>query len=94
MLYDCYNSFYNLGNMVLAIAGNVNIDDVTEVIESSVKTDGGEKIKRKNKELCSRTAAKLLTSKGCQSVAQASALCGFIAVLQADSAVENALFSG
>ena len=28
--------------------GNVNIDDVTEVIESSVKTDGGEKIKRKN----------------------------------------------
>lgn len=48
MLYDCYNSFYNLGNMVLAIAGNVNIDDITEVIESSVKADGGEKIKRKN----------------------------------------------
>lgn len=50
------------------------------------------KIKRKNKELCSRTAAKLLTTKGVQSGAQASALCGFIAVLQADSAIENALF--
>lgn len=54
--------------------------------------DKKEKIKRKNKELCSRTAAKLLTTKGVQSGAQASALCGLIAVLQADSAIENALF--
>lgn len=39
-------------------------------------------------------AAKLLTSKGVQSGARALALCGLIAVLQADSAIENALFSG
>ena len=42
MLYDCYNSFYNLGNMVLAVAGNVSVDDVVEVADRVLekKSDG------------------------------------------------------
>ncbi len=43
MLYDCYNSFYNLGNMVLAVAGNISVDDVIEVADRVLdkKSDGG-----------------------------------------------------
>lgn len=32
-LYDCYNTFYNLNNMVLAVAGNTNVDEVLEVCD-------------------------------------------------------------
>ncbi|MBQ8782700.1 MAG: insulinase family protein [Clostridia bacterium] len=48
MLYDCYNSFYNLGNMVLAIAGNVSVDDVIEVADRVIDKNGdGGMIERK-----------------------------------------------
>lgn len=48
LLYECYNSFYDLGNMVLAIAGNVNIEDVIEVADSTIeKKAAGSLIKRK-----------------------------------------------
>lgn len=48
MLYECYNSFYDLGNMVLAIAGNVSIDDVVEVADKVItKKAAGEMIQRK-----------------------------------------------
>ena len=48
LLYECYNSFYNLGNMVLAISGNVNVDDVIEVADRVLtKKDDGGLIKRK-----------------------------------------------
>lgn len=33
ILYDCYNTFYNPGNMVLAVAGNVSVEDVIEVAD-------------------------------------------------------------
>lgn len=32
-LYQCYNMFYNLNNMVLSIAGNFSIDDVIEITD-------------------------------------------------------------
>lgn len=48
LLYDCYNSFYNLGNMVLAIAGNVNVDDILEVADRVIdKTADGGLVERK-----------------------------------------------
>lgn len=31
LLYRCYNTFYNLNNMALAVAGNVTVDEVIEV---------------------------------------------------------------
>ena len=37
LLYDCYNTFYNLHNMVLAVAGNFEIDDVLKVADSVLK---------------------------------------------------------
>lgn len=37
LLYDCYNTFYNLNNMALAVVGNVNIDDVLEVCDEYLK---------------------------------------------------------
>ena len=37
LLYDCYNTFYNLHNMVLAIAGNFSVDDVLEVADKVLK---------------------------------------------------------
>lgn len=36
-LYDCYNTFYNLNNMVLAVAGNFSADEVLEVVDSIIK---------------------------------------------------------
>lgn len=32
-LFDCYNSYYNLHNMALAVVGNVNIDDVIDIAD-------------------------------------------------------------
>lgn len=48
LLYDCYNSFYNLGNMVLAVAGNISVDDVVEVADRLLEKKGnGKMIERK-----------------------------------------------
>lgn len=37
LLYKCYNSFYNLHNMVLAVAGNFEIEDVIEKADKILK---------------------------------------------------------
>ncbi len=37
LLYRCYNTFYNLGNMVLALAGNFQVDRVLEVCDRMLK---------------------------------------------------------
>lgn len=36
-LYDCYNTFYNPQNMVLVLSGDVNIDDVSRILDDKVK---------------------------------------------------------
>ena len=36
-LYQCYESFYNLHNMVLCVAGNVNPDEVMELADKMLK---------------------------------------------------------
>lgn len=33
LLYKCYNTFYNLNNMVLSIAGNIDVDDVLKICD-------------------------------------------------------------
>ncbi|MGN0613822.1 MAG: EF-P 5-aminopentanol modification-associated protein YfmH [Porcipelethomonas sp.] len=38
LLYKCYNTFYNLHNMVLVLAGNVRTDDVLEVADELLKS--------------------------------------------------------
>lgn len=38
-LYKCYNTFYNLSNMALVIAGDVNPDKILSVIESGIKNN-------------------------------------------------------
>ncbi|MEG0545681.1 MAG: pitrilysin family protein [Oscillospiraceae bacterium] len=37
MLYKCYNTFYNLNNMVLCVAGNVTTDEVLTVCDKILK---------------------------------------------------------
>ncbi|MDE5557903.1 MAG: insulinase family protein [Ruminococcus sp.] len=37
LLYKCYNTFYNLNNMVLSIAGNVKIDEVLAICDEYLK---------------------------------------------------------
>ena len=37
LLYDCYNTFYNLNNMVLVVAGKFSKDDVIEVADKILK---------------------------------------------------------
>ncbi len=37
MLYDCYANFYNLNNMVLAFAGNVEVDTVLKIADELLK---------------------------------------------------------
>jgi predicted Zn-dependent peptidase len=45
MLYDCYKNFYNLNNMTLCITGNVNKDDVVDIIEKKIKVTSAVKPK-------------------------------------------------
>ena len=37
ILYECYNAYYNLNNMVLAISGNVSPYEVEEIVDSKLK---------------------------------------------------------
>ncbi|MBQ7044055.1 MAG: insulinase family protein [Clostridia bacterium] len=47
MLYDCYNNFYNLNNMVLAVAGNTTVEEVLEVADAVLKPVEGKMAQRK-----------------------------------------------
>ncbi len=40
LLYKCYNTFYNLNNMVLSIAGNIDEDKVLELCDKLLKDKG------------------------------------------------------
>lgn len=46
-LYGCYDNFYNLHNMVLAVAGNVSVDEVIEVADKALKPVDGKMAQRK-----------------------------------------------
>ncbi len=46
-LYDCYNNFYNLNNMVLAIAGNVDVDEIISICDEMLKPCDEFKFERK-----------------------------------------------
>lgn len=37
LLYKCYDTFYNLNNMVLSIAGNISADEVLEICDELLK---------------------------------------------------------
>jgi predicted Zn-dependent peptidase len=37
LLYRCYNTFYNLNNMVISIAGNFNADEALEICDRLLK---------------------------------------------------------
>jgi predicted Zn-dependent peptidase len=37
LLYKCYNTFYNLNNMVLSVAGNITVEDVLEIADKCLK---------------------------------------------------------
>lgn len=37
LLYKCYNTFYNLNNMVLSIAGNITADEVLAICDECLK---------------------------------------------------------
>lgn len=37
LLYKCYNTFYNPANMYICVAGNVDPDEVLEMVESGIK---------------------------------------------------------
>lgn len=43
-LYDCYNVFYNLGNMVLTVAGNTTVEEVLEIADKMLKDAPEKKI--------------------------------------------------
>ncbi len=48
-LYKCYNTFYHPDNMVLFVAGDMNVEGTLELVEKNIKTDLRErkdKIKR------------------------------------------------
>ena len=40
-LYKCYDSFYNLNNMALCIAGNVEVNEVLKVVDDALKPTSG-----------------------------------------------------
>lgn len=47
VLYGCYENFYNLNNMVLAVAGNTTVDEVLEVADRVLKPVEGKMAERK-----------------------------------------------
>ncbi|MCR4616203.1 MAG: insulinase family protein [Clostridiales bacterium] len=46
-LYDCYRNFYDLNNMVFAVAGNTTVEEVLEVADRMLKPAKGKKAQRK-----------------------------------------------
>lgn len=64
LLYECYNAFYNLNNMALAVAGKVTVDEVLAVADKILKPCEKKTIERKfeeePKEVVSRYAEKHL----------------------------------
>ena len=46
LLYDCYNTFYNLNNMALAVCGNVGVDEVIAVCDEYLKDSAPLEIER------------------------------------------------
>lgn len=46
LLYDCYDTFYNLHNMALAVVGNVSVEEVLEVCDAMLKPAPNVKIER------------------------------------------------
>ena len=46
LLYSCYNTFYNNSNMALAVAGNVNVDDVLRIADKVIKPEAPVKIEQ------------------------------------------------
>lgn len=44
MLYDCYNTFYNLNNMALCVCGKATLDEVLEVADRMLKPSEDVKI--------------------------------------------------
>ncbi|MEG0457850.1 MAG: pitrilysin family protein, partial [Oscillospiraceae bacterium] len=47
LLYQCYNTFYNLNNMTLSIAGDFDKDEILKICENSLKNNKDIKIFRK-----------------------------------------------
>ena len=47
VLYECYNIFYNMNNMVLVIAGSVDVDSAIDIIQSEIKDSNPVEIERK-----------------------------------------------
>ncbi len=39
LLYSCYNTFYNLSNMALAVAGNVKKETVLSIVDKVIKSE-------------------------------------------------------
>ncbi len=46
LLYDCYDTFYNLNNMALAVVGNVDVETVLSVCDEVLKKSADVKIER------------------------------------------------
>lgn len=46
-LYGCYDNFYNLHNMVLAVAGNADVDEIIDVADKVLKPVEGKMAQRK-----------------------------------------------
>ena len=46
LLYRCYNTFYNLNNMVLSIAGNFDVDKTLEICDKLLKSTPDHKLEK------------------------------------------------
>ncbi len=46
LLYKCYNTFYNLGNMALCVCGDVSEEDVIDVADKVLKKNDCKRIER------------------------------------------------
>ena len=46
MLFSCYDTFYNLSNMALAVAGRITVDEVLEIADRLLQSDEAVTVER------------------------------------------------
>lgn len=63
LLYRCYDTFYNLNNMMVTIAGNFDVSSAREIIEKSLKFKEKITIERKEVEEPTSVAQEKITQK-------------------------------
>lgn len=63
LLYKCYNTFYNLSQMVLCICGDLSLEEIIKIADKALKPSKPVEVERKYPEETEKIAQKRITQK-------------------------------